>query len=233
MAGASRKILERLLEEWIQPGADRVALEASIREHFEETWSVVFTDLVGFSRMTQEFGIVHFLSVIFRKRKLLTPVVEANGGLILKEEADSWLILFRRPQAALRALIEAQWVCAEHNVGLPPEEQVLLCAGIGHGPLLRIGDEDVWGREVNFASKLGEDVARGGEILVTEAAREALAEHEAALASTLDLSRGLGFERRVEHFSTWSLPHYRVSYPATRPLDPPGDPPVDGAGQSG
>ncbi len=233
MAGASRKILERLLEKWIEPGADRRAIEASIREHFEETWSIVFTDLVGFSRTTQEFGIVHFLSVIFRKRKLLLPVVEDNGGLILKEEADSWLILFRRPQAALRALIESQWVCAEHNEGQPPEEQVLLCAGLGHGPVLRIGDEDVWGREVNFASKLGEDVARGGEILITEAAREALAQNEGALAATLALPQDLRFERRVEHFSTWSLPHYRVVYPSVRWPGPSGRAPVDGAGQSG
>jgi len=44
----------------------------------------------------------------------------------------------------------------------------LLCVGIGFGDVLRIGDSDVWGREVNAASKLGEDTAKSVEILVTE-----------------------------------------------------------------
>jgi class 3 adenylate cyclase len=36
----------------------------------------------------------------------------------------------------------------------------------------------VWGKEVNAASKLGEDTAKGGEVLVTEAVRTALVEAE-------------------------------------------------------
>lgn len=46
--------------------------------------------------------------------------------------------------------------------------------GIGCGRILRVGDHDVWGREVNAASRLGEDTARSGEILLTSAARAAL-----------------------------------------------------------
>jgi class 3 adenylate cyclase len=58
-----------------------------------------------------------------------------------------------------------------YNAGQAAEEQVLLCVGLGFGPMLRIGDVDVFGAEVNAASKLGEDVAQAGEILVTEAVR--------------------------------------------------------------
>ena len=49
--------------------------------------------------------------------------------------------------------------------------------GIGFGNILNIGDEDLFGNEVNLASKLGEDVAERGEILLTAAARAQL--HEA------------------------------------------------------
>jgi class 3 adenylate cyclase len=41
---------------------------------------------------------------------------------------------------------------------------------------LRIGDRDVFGREVNAARKLGEDTAEANEILVTEAVRDAAGE---------------------------------------------------------
>ena len=44
--------------------------------------------------------------------------------------------------------------------------------------MLRIGDVDVWGKEVNSASKLCEDRAQAREILVTEAVKVA---HEGSL----------------------------------------------------
>ena len=52
----------------------------------------------------------------------------------------------------------------------------MLCVGIGHGRVLKIGDSDVFGHEVNLASKLGEDTAKGHEILVTRAFRDAIGE---------------------------------------------------------
>ena len=53
-------------------------------------------------------------------------------------------------------------------------EKVLLCVGIGYGEVLRVGDTDIYGAEVNAACKLGEDIARAHEILITGAgAREA------------------------------------------------------------
>ena len=39
--------------------------------------------------------------------------------------------------------------------------------------MLRIGDADVFGTEVNAAAKLGEDAAQAGDILLTEAVRVA------------------------------------------------------------
>lgn len=57
----------------------------------------------------------------------------------------------------------------EYNRDLPKEDAVLLCLGLGYGEVLRIGDADVFGAEVNAASKLGEDAAKAGEILMTDA----------------------------------------------------------------
>jgi len=84
--------------------------------------------------------------------------------------------LFRRPERALDCAITMQRACRQVNERRKPEEQILLCIGVGFGKILRIADEDAWGREVNLASKLGEDTAKPNEILVTAAARGALAE---------------------------------------------------------
>lgn len=59
------------------------------------------------------------------------------------------------------------------NTGRRAQERIAVCVGLGYGPVLRVGG-DVWGAEVNAASKLGEDLAQGGEILVTAGLRAAL-----------------------------------------------------------
>ena len=56
----------------------------------------------------------------------------------------------------------------EQNKTKSEEEQILFCVGIGYGDILNIGYADVFGAEVNAASKLGEDTANAWEILVTE-----------------------------------------------------------------
>ncbi|HVU05574.1 MAG TPA: adenylate/guanylate cyclase domain-containing protein [Polyangiaceae bacterium] len=155
------------------PGADRAAIDRRIWDLFGERWAVMFTDLSGFSRQVARFGILHFLEIIWEQKRLLLPIVAEHDGILVKIEADSFLILFRRPEVALACGIAMQRACQAWNVGKAEEEQVLLCLGIGFGDILRIGDSDVYGAEVNAASKLGEDRAKKNEILVTGAVHDA------------------------------------------------------------
>jgi adenylate cyclase len=173
----SSERLWTLIAQRAEPGADTAAIDERIWDLFGARRAIMFTDLSGFSRGSEAFGITHFLQVIHRQRQLLYPIVSDRGGLLVKAEGDSMLILFRRPEVAIDTAVAMQKACALANQRLVAEEQVLLCIGVGYGDVLRIGDEDVWGREVNAASKLGEDTAKAGEILVTEAAAEAAAEH--------------------------------------------------------
>jgi adenylate cyclase len=168
--------LWRLIEERTKPGADVDQIDQRIWDLFGEDWAVMFTDLSGFSRQVERFGILHFLQVIHEHKKLLLPIVEKHDGLLVKQEGDSFLILFRRPDRAVACAQQMQRACALYNERRKPEEQILLCVGVGFGRVLRIGDSDVWGKEVNAASKLGEDTAKATEILVTAAAHAILTE---------------------------------------------------------
>lgn len=167
--------LYRLIEERTQPDADVARIDERIWDLFGQEWAVMFTDLSGFSRNTAEFGIIHFLQIIYEMRKHLEPVVSLYDGVLVKTEADSQLILFKRPESALQCAFAMMATCAQINRRRKLEEQILLGLGLGVGPLLRIGDTDVYGREVNAASKLGEDTARPGEVLVTDEFRKAVA----------------------------------------------------------
>lgn len=151
-------------------------IDQRIWDLFGDEWAVLFTDLSGFSRQVAAFGIIHFLQIIFEQKRLLLPLAARNDGILIKVEADSFVMIFKRASSALRCAIEMQHACQEYNAGRKPEEAVLLCVGIGFGRILRIGDSDVYGQEVNAASKLGEDTAKANEILVTAAARTAAGE---------------------------------------------------------
>jgi adenylate cyclase len=168
--------LWQLVDARTQPGADRKAIDQRIWDLFGQEWAIVFTDLSGFSRNVAKFGIIHFLQVINDQKKLLTPIVEKHDGIVVKVEADSFLILMRKASTAVKSAIEMQRACHEFNKTRATEDQVLLCVGIGYGRVLRVGDTDVYGHEVNLSSKLGEDTALANEILLTEAAVEAAGE---------------------------------------------------------
>jgi adenylate cyclase len=169
----SEERLWALIEARARPGADKARIDARIWDLFGEDWAVMFTDLTGFSRGVAAFGIIHFLQEIFEQTRLLRPVIGAHDGILIKSEADSLLVIFRRAPRAVACAVEMQRACRAFNASRAPEDQVLLCVGVGYGRILRIGDRDVFGQEVNAASKLGEDTATANEILVTRAAREA------------------------------------------------------------
>ncbi len=168
--------LWKLIDERIKVGSDTTVIDQRIWDLFGEEWSIMFTDLAGFSRQVAKFGILHFLQIIHEQKQLLLPIVEKHDGVLIKIEADSFLILFKKPTGAISCAIEMQRVCQATNKRRAPEEHIVLCVGLGHGRILKIGDEDVYGQEVNLASKLGEDTAAGDEILATNAVRGATPE---------------------------------------------------------
>ena len=126
--------------------------------------------MCGFSRLTMRHGITHFLAMIRRLQQIVRPVVEAAQGRIVKTEADNVFATFADVPDALAAARNILEQLAAANVFLPEDWDLHASIGIGYGPLLRIGDRDLFGSELNLASKLGEDIAGPEEILLSEAA---------------------------------------------------------------
>ena len=166
--------LASLLMQRRRAGADHTAIDASIYARFGRTHAVMFTDLVGFSRLVEAFGILHFLQLIQESETLFVPLIQQHGGVCLKHEGDSLLVVFDAPHQALAAAQAMVRATAAVNPGRAPEDRIEVCIGLGYGTVLRIDDNEVWGAEVNAASKLGEDIAKGGEVLVTDTFRKAL-----------------------------------------------------------
>jgi class 3 adenylate cyclase len=199
LKGSERRLWD-LIAERARPAADIAEVDRRIWDLFGETWTVMFTDLSGFSRQVEKFGILHFLQVIHEHKELLLPIIKAHDGILVKIEADSLIVIFRRTASAIRCAVAMQTTLKTFNQSRRPETDILLCVGIGHGEILRIGDTDVYGPEVNAASKLGEDIAESGEILMTRSA--------VASAGPID---GISFEP-IEAKVGGSMENYRAVY---------------------
>jgi adenylate cyclase len=203
--GASQDRLERLIQERLKLDRKEVEAKAQIDRRiwnlFGERWAVMFTDLSGFSRLAADFGIIHFLQTICESHRILIPCIEEHGGILLKTEGDSLLVIFRSVDEAMGAAIDMQRLCKRYNMGRAPEDEMLLCVGLGYGDVLRIGDADVFGAEVNAASKLGEDTAQSWEILVTDSVMAACRRRDE-----------VGFYAPIDAVPPGAKAAYRINY---------------------
>lgn len=166
--------LTQFLERRRAEPANRATIDAAIDTRFGRTQAVMFTDLVGFSRTVEAFGILHFLQLIQEAETLFLPLITQHGGRCIKREGDSLLALFEVPAQALACALAMNQATRNVNPGRSPEERIEVCIGLGFGRLLCIGETDAWGAELNAASKLGEEMAKGGEVLATHLFFEAV-----------------------------------------------------------
>lgn len=170
----ARERLNALLRERNQ-APDRVAaIDDQIAAEFRRPLAVLMLDMCGFSQHSHQHGIISYMAMIVQMEEAARPAVEGNGGRVVKQEADNLLAAFPRPEQALEAALDVFRAFEAINSVVPDERDIRGSIGIGYGPILVVGDDDLFGTELNFASKLGEDLACAHEILLTESAWSAL-----------------------------------------------------------
>jgi adenylate cyclase len=168
--------LRLLLQQRLDHPEQAAAIDAVIQGSFAETHAVMVLDSSGFSRFTRELGIIAALATIHQMQMSVIPVIEAQGGSLIKLEADNVYAIFPDAAAAVSAAqaMKQQLALIDRRISI----------GIGYGELMMIdngnGDRDLYGSEMNLAAKLGEDIAEVDEILLTPAAYRQLGDRTAA-----------------------------------------------------
>ena len=155
--------------------------------------------MANFSSTSRSLGITHFLKLIHRKRQLIAPLITANGGQLLKFEADNCYAFFEDASKAVQTSFDVNAALFKDNQGRDLDEQIYLSVGIDFGDLLLVGDSDFFGDPVNTASKLGEDLAVKGETLITDRALN---------RTTLSVSENA--ERMIARVSDIEISYVRV-----------------------
>jgi adenylate cyclase len=166
--------LRGLLSERNQYPERMAQIDEEICRTFEKKVAVLVLDMCGFSRLTRKHGIITYLAMIRQMEECARPAVEGNGGLVVKLEADNLFAIFAGPERALEAALDIHRAFEAVNSVVPDDRDIRGSIGIGFGDVLVIDDVDLFGDEMNVASKLGEDIATGSEILLSAAAFDAL-----------------------------------------------------------
>jgi len=149
-------------------------LDRHVWEKHGTTCAMLALDGSGMTRVSRSHGIVHFLARYQEMRAIAVVALERHRCRAWRGFADNLFAEFDDTDTALRAALEIHGALAEHALMLTDGEPYLVCIGIGHGRVLRNGNAGVMGDEMNLTAKLAEDIAAGGETLLTEAAYQTL-----------------------------------------------------------
>jgi class 3 adenylate cyclase len=148
----------------------RQEIEDTLWEEFGHKKAILIMDMSGFSLLTQKYGIVHYLSMVKRMQITSQPIIERNGGTVVKFEADNCFAMFDDVLPALQGAVALNTAFDAINEYTHEPFDIRVSIGIDYGDVLLIGGPDYFGDTVNRASKLGEDVAGPGEIYIAEGA---------------------------------------------------------------
>lgn len=130
--------------------------------------AILTLDLTGFTVAAMKGRPLDALLRILDAQKVCVPVFQEHGASLVRAFADDLVALFVEPGQALDAAFEIhRRIHAFNHSGHAAEKPALACIGVGFGEVYAIGPNLAMGDEMNRASKLGEDTARGNETLVT------------------------------------------------------------------
>ena len=158
---------ERMIDRYIETdGAEATAIAAEIERAFAVCGTILVLDIAGFSRLTARRGVVFYLAMVRRMQVLAGQVMDRYDGSVIKFEADNLFALFDSVDHALAFALDMQNGFQAMNVLTEDDADIYASIGIATGDVLLIDGKDAWGHAMNVASKLGEDLAQGAEILV-------------------------------------------------------------------
>lgn len=137
--------------------------------------AILALDMTGLTSSAINIGELESLLRILDAQRVCIPVLRDFGADLVRCFADDIVALFESPDSALDAALEIhRRVDYFGRSSLASADPTECCVGIGYGDVFAIGPNLAQGDEMNRASKLGEDIARASETLLTEQTFKAL-----------------------------------------------------------
>jgi predicted ATPase/class 3 adenylate cyclase len=136
-----------------------------------ESLTFLFTDIEGSTVRWERFP-VDMRAALARHDALLRDAIAANGGVVFKTIGDAFCAVFTKADNALAAAVAIHLALASEDFAAVDGIAVRIAL---HSGVAERRDDDYFGPNVNRVARLLA-VGHGGQVLLSEAARERLSE---------------------------------------------------------
>jgi class 3 adenylate cyclase len=141
-------------------------VERETKQLPEGTITLVFTDVEGSTALVRDLGDEPARAILRRHDALVREGIEAHGGTEVERTGDSFMVAFRTARKALEAALDLRDRVGDAG---SPDRPLRIRIGIDTGEVIA-EDQGYFGTTVFRASRIV-DLARGGQILVSESTR--------------------------------------------------------------
>lgn len=159
--------------------------------------AIMFTDLVGYSALTQRDEPLA-LELVETKQTLLAPLLAQHKGTLIKSLGDGLLIEFPSALQAVQCAMSIQGMLRGYNNSQPEDHQINIRIGIHLGDV-EFKDGDVLGDGVNIASRI-EPLAEPGGICISETVHDLVDGKISAKFDTLGKPELKNIRKEIEVF---------------------------------
>jgi class 3 adenylate cyclase len=170
------------------------------------TVTLLFTDIEGSTRLLEQLG-ERYAGLLADHHRLLRDVFTRYGGREVDTQGDAFFVAFPRAKDAVAAAVHGQRVLAAH--AWPAGVEVRVRMGLHTGEPAVAPDRYV-GLGVHRAARIS-GVGHGGQILLSNATRELIADEVPAGVAVRDLGehrlKDLGRPERLYQLVVEGLPH--------------------------
>lgn len=126
------------------------------------------SDLSGFTRLTKKYGILHFMTLILNCRKIFNMHLFECDGEILKYDGDNNICKFTSTEQAIEYVLRVRADLDKYNEGKEEDFQIRAKMGMAKGSVIVSQDGDIVGDAWEQCCYLSEEMAKVGEILISE-----------------------------------------------------------------
>jgi class 3 adenylate cyclase len=163
------------LNQSIYAVASRVEHERpDLRAHAapDGTVTLLFSDMEGFTAMTERLGDLRAREVIRRHNRIVRQQLSAHGGYEVELQGDGFLLAFGSARQGLLCALAIQRALGADEQA-HPDEPIRVRIGVHTGEALRDADR-FFGKTVILAARIAAQ-AQGGEVMASSLVRELVA----------------------------------------------------------
>ena len=131
----------------------------------ESTVTIMFTDIVGSTAITDRLGDRHARVVLGANNRIVRRQTGFYGGSEVKSMGDGFMLTFPSAHRGVGCAVAVQRELAEHNKQLP-EASLSVRIGLSVGEPVR-EDRDLFGKSVILAARISSK-AQGQQILISQ-----------------------------------------------------------------